>query len=54
MNCFLYPFECFKTIVFPPYIEHEYPKINNLSVSLHKKTPSVILADTEDWELTSP
>ena len=54
MNCFLYPFECFKTFLFQPYIKSEYPKINNLSISLHKKTPSISQLDVEDLEITIP
>ena len=54
MNCFLYPFECFKTFLFQPYIDSDYPKINNLSISLHKKTQSISQSDVDDWELTRP
>ena len=54
MKCILYPLECFKSFLFQPYSENEYPSINNLSITLHNKNPSISQSDTEDWEVTSP
>mgnify|MGYP001079715161 CR=1 FL=1 len=53
MNCFLYPFECFNNFLLKREII-EYPKINQLSISLHKKQASITQLDIDDWELTSP